>query len=108
MKNRMRNKNIERIGRRITLSYLWDLIHAVVLFMGVVAIAGAVCIGKGFVPAAGIGWSILLAGFIGSTMYAGFQGERRRRELRKLQHRIRRIRSSRVIWENGIGRLKVW
>lgn len=108
MKNRKRNKNIELIARRITLSYLWDLIHAVTLFMGVVAIMGGVCIGKGGAPAAGASWSVLAAGFIGSIAYASFQGEKRRQELRHHRRELSRIRSSRVVWENGIGRLKVW
>ena len=108
MKNRKRNRNIERITRRITLSYLWDLIHAVMLFMGLIAIMGAVCIGKGNVPAAGASWSVLIAGFIGSIAYASFQGEKRRQELRRHRRELLRIRSSRVVWENGIGRLKVW
>lgn len=108
MKNRKRNKNIERITRRITLSYLWDLIHAVMLFMGVIAIMGAVCIGKGNVPAAGASWSVLIADFIGSVFYACFQGEKRRQELRRHRRELLRIRSSRVVWENDIGRLKVW
>ena len=108
MKNRKRNRNIERIARRITLSCLWDLIHAVMLFMSVVAIMGAVCIGKGNVPAAGASWSVLIAGFIGSIAYASFQGEKRRKELRRHRRELLRIRSSRVVWENGIGRLKVW
>ena len=108
MKNRKRNRNIERIARRITLSYLWDLIHAVMLFMGVIAIMGAVCIGKGDVPAVGTSWSVLIAGFIGSVFYASFQGEKRRKELRHHRRELLRIRSSRVVWENGIGRLKVW
>lgn len=108
MKNRKRNKNIELIARRITLSYLWDLIHAVTLFMGVVAIMGAVCIGKGSVPAAGTSWSVLIAGFIGSIAYTSFKGEKRRQELRRHRRELIRIRSSRVVWENGIGRLKVW
>ena len=108
MKNRKRNRNIECIARRITLSYLWDLIHAVMLFMGVVAIMGAVCIGKGNVPAAGASWSVLIAGFIGSIAYTSFQGEKRRQELRRHRRELLRIRSSRVVWENGIGRLKVW
>lgn len=108
MKNRKRNRNIELITRRITLSYLWDLIHAVILFMGVIAIMGAVCIGKGNVPAAGASWSVLIAGFIGSIAYTSFQGEKRRKELRHHRRELLRIRSSRVVWENGIGRLKVW
>lgn len=108
MKNRKRNRNIELITRRITLSYLWDLIHAVMLFMGVIAIMGAVCIGKGDVPAAGTSWSVLIAGFIGSVFYASFQGEKRRKELRHHRRELLRIRSSLVVWENGIGRLKVW
>lgn len=108
MKNRKRNRNIERITRRITLSYLWDLIHAVMLFMGLIAMMGAVCIGKGNVPAAGTSWSVLIAGFIGSIAYTSFQGEKRRQELRRHRRELLRIRSSRVVWENGIGRLKVW
>lgn len=108
MKNRKRNRNIELITRRITLSYLWDLIHAVMLFMGLIAIMGAVCIGKGNVPAAGASWSVLIAGFIGSIAYAGLQGEKRRQKLRRHRRELLRIRSSRVVWENGIGRLKVW
>lgn len=108
MKNRKRNRNIERITRRITLSYLWDLIHAVMLFMGLIAMMGAVCIGKGNVPAAGASWSVLIADFIGSIAYTSFQGEKRRQELRRHRRELLRIRSSRVVWENGIGRLKVW
>lgn len=108
MKNRKRNKNMELIARRITLSYLWDLIHAVMLFMGLIAIMGAVCIGKGGAPAAGTSWSVLTAGFIGSIAYASFQGEKRRQELRRHRRELLRIRSSRVVWENDIGRLKVW
>lgn len=108
MKNRKRNKNIELITRRITLSYLWDLIHAVMLFMGLIAIMGAVCIGKGNVPAAGASWSVLITGFIGSIAYTSFQGEKRRQELRRHRRELLRIRSSRVVWENGIGRLKTW
>ena len=104
MKNRKRNRNIERITRRITLSYL----HAVMLFMGVIAIMGAVCIGKGNVPAAGASWSVLIADFIGSVFYASFQGEKRRQELRRHRRELLRIRSSRVVWENGIGRIKAW
>ena len=108
MKNRKRNKNMELLTCRITLSYLWDMIHAVTLFMGLVAIMGAVCIGKGAVPAAGASWSVLILGFIGSVFYASFQGEKRRQELRRHRCELLRIRSSRVVWENGIGRLKVW
>ena len=108
MKNRKRKRNIELIARRITLSYLWDLIHAVMLFMGLIAMMGAVCVGKGNVPAAGASWSVLIADFIGSIAYASFQGEKRRQELRRHRREILRIRSSRVVWENGIGRLKVW
>lgn len=108
MKNRKRNRNIELITRRITLSYLWDLIHAVMLFMGLIAIMGAACIGKGGAPAAGASWSVLILGFIGSIAYASFQGEKRRQELRRHRRELLRIRSSRVVWENGIGRLKVW
>ena len=108
MKNRKRNKNMERIARRITLSYLWDLIHAATLFMGLIAIMGAVCIGKENVPAAGASWSVLILGFIGSVFYASFQGEKRRQELRRHRRELLRIRSSRVVWENGVGRLKVW
>ena len=108
MKNRKRNRNIELITRRITLSYIWDLIHAVMLFMGLIAMMGAVCIGKGNVPAAGASWSVLIAGFIGSVFYASFQGEKRRQELRHHRRELLRIRSSRVVWENGIGRLKTW
>ena len=108
MKNRKRNRNIERITRRITLSYLWDLIHAVMLFMGLIAIMGAVCIGKGNAPAAGTSWSVLIADFIGSVFYASFQGEKWRQELRRHRRELFRIRSSHVVLENGIGRLKVW
>ena len=107
MANRRKDKNIERITRRITLSYLGDILHAVVMFFGILAILGCVLTETG-VETGGLGWSFVFLSFAGSILYVSIAGERRRRELRRLKARLRRIRSSRVVWENGIGKLKVW
>ncbi len=107
MTNRRKDKNIERITRRITLSYLSDILHAVVMFLGILAILGCVLTEKD-IEIGNIGWSFVFLSFAGSILYVSIAGERRRAELRHLKARLRRIRSSRVVWENGIGKLKVW